>query len=226
MYYFVISLWLMIIKNLIIIYHSKKLYYAYLQYYGLPNMSLLGVIQYCVVYIIVPKNIIWYRIINETKDILFRCDKRYCNTVYCIWAYTRLANIVIPIFLLQAVCNLIYGISLDGIFFYLNMLGFEVFAFLAFFILIYKNRDFFSSENIIARSITFIGRKTLEIYLLHYFFICQDLTPLGRFFIEHPSPLLELLCSGIITLVIVSICLFLGELIRKSSLCSKWLING
>lgn len=138
----------------------------------------------------------------------------------------RLANIVIPIFLLLAVCNFIYGISLDGIFFYLNMLGFEVFAFLAFFILIYKNRDFFSSENIIARSITFIGRRTLEIYLLHYLFISQDLTPLGRFFIEHPSPLLELLCSGIMTLVIVSVCLLVGELIRKSSLCSRWLING
>lgn len=136
------------------------------------------------------------------------------------------ANIVIPAFLFLAVCNFIYGISFDGIFFYLNMLLFEVVAFLAVFILIYKNRDFFSSENIIARSITFIGRRTLDIYLLHYLFISQELTPIGRFFMQHPSPLLELIFSGIMTLLIAGVCMLVGELIRKSSLCSKWLING
>ena len=138
----------------------------------------------------------------------------------------RLANIVIPTFLILVVCNHIYGISLDGIFFHLNMLGFEFFAFLAIFILIYNHRNFFSSGNIISWVIRFVGRRTLDIYLLHYFFISQDLTFWGSFFIEYSSPLLEFMFSGIMTLLIVGVCLLVGELIRKSSFCSKWLLNG
>lgn len=137
-----------------------------------------------------------------------------------------LVSVVIFGFLLLAVYNWCFNVELSGPLFHINLIMFELFALLSVFVFFYKKRTCFSSSLRASKAITFIGRRTLDIYLLHYFFLPKDLSVFGHYFVNHPAPIFELAFGGIVTILIVAVCLIVSEILRQSTFCRKWLLGA
>lgn len=75
----------------------------------------------------------------------------------------------------------------------------------------YKSYD--SIKNRGGKYMSFIGKRTLDIYMLHYFFI-----PVLPFCIENPNGLLYILGTFCMTLIVVIISLFVGAVLRTSNI--------
>lgn len=73
-----------------------------------------------------------------------------------------------------------------------------------------------TNETALGRVLQYIGRRTLDIYLLHYFFIPRNLPMIGEFFRQNDNPSIEFALTAIIALVVISICLVVSNVIRIS----------
>lgn len=105
---------------------------------------------------------------------------------------------------------------------YLILGGTGVFVLFAFF---RKYADMFSEKLFLGRSLQLIGRRTLEIYLLHYFFLPRNLAYIGNYFAHNESPVLEFFISLLIACCIVSVCLMLGSVIGVSDKLGYYLLG-
>ena len=79
-----------------------------------------------------------------------------------------------------------------------------------------KNQSSFTKEKILGRSLQYIGRRTLDVYLLHYFFIPYNLGKIVRIFKDYPMPAVEFAFSLVIALIIIAFCLLIGNVVRLS----------
>lgn len=79
-----------------------------------------------------------------------------------------------------------------------------------------KNQLSFTKEKILGRSLQYIGRHTLDIYLLHYFFIPHNLGKIVSIFKDYPMPAVEFVFSLIIALIIITFCLLISNVVRLS----------
>ena len=86
-----------------------------------------------------------------------------------------------------------------------------------------KDESFFSDRGF-GRFMSFVGRRSLDIYFLHFFFL-PDLHSVGKFFYETPNPLLELVLSSVIAAIIVSVCLLISHIVRGSVFLAKLLFG-
>ena len=72
----------------------------------------------------------------------------------------------------------------------------------------------------------FIGRRTLDIYLIHYFFIPRDLKQILTVFKDNQMPLLEIATSLTITLIVILACLSISMVLRLNPLMAHWLFGA
>lgn len=56
------------------------------------------------------------------------------------------------------------------------------------FIFFMKNENLFTQETRLGRALQYVGRRTLDIYLLHYFFLPRNLGPIANFFNTYQNP--------------------------------------
>lgn len=90
--------------------------------------------------------------------------------------------------------------------------------------LIFKELSIYIENTKAGRSLAFIGRRSLDIYLLH-FFILPSLHPLGLFFTETGNQVLEItLVSGIV-IIIVAICILISHILRQSDILAELLFG-
>lgn len=141
------------------------------------------------------------------------------------WNYrNQLTAITTLIFFVLFLMNQM-SYKFEGILFHLNLIALETSSLLVVFMVFYKHRLYFSSNQRIANTLTFLGKRTLDIYLIHYFFLSEDLSLFGDYFTAHPAMILEALFSGIITLLVVVFCLFISEALRCNPSISKYLLG-
>lgn len=88
-----------------------------------------------------------------------------------------------------------------------------------------KYQSAFSSETRLGKTLQYIGRRTLDIYLLHYFFLPRHLDSIGKFFTDNPNPTLELFSSLILAALVIALCLILSNIIRISPILGHWLFG-
>lgn len=84
--------------------------------------------------------------------------------------------------------------------------------------------DYFASNSRVARALTFIGTRTLDIYLIHFFFIppMQWMVP----YIEGgENTLLQWGFTFFIAILITGLCLIVSEIIRSSDILAHWLLG-
>ena len=79
-------------------------------------------------------------------------------------------------------------------------------------------------EHKAGRAVAFIGRRSLDIYFLHYFFLPQ-LHSIGAFFSEGERIALELCTISALVLIIICICLVISWLIRHSDILARLLFG-
>ena len=71
----------------------------------------------------------------------------------------------------------------------------------------------------------YIGSRTLDIYLLHYFFLPRYLLPYGEQLRAYDSKVLEVVVALLLALVVVIICLLVSYIIRLSPFLGHYLFG-
>ena len=85
--------------------------------------------------------------------------------------------------------------------------------------------DFFSDKTVLGRSLQFIGRRTLDIYLLHYFFL-PKLPMVGEFFrVNRHNFILDTTAALAVALVVVAFCVITSQLLRVRPFLKKYLFG-
>lgn len=70
-----------------------------------------------------------------------------------------------------------------------------------------------------------VGVFSLDVYLIHLFFIRGELDMLGDWFAQHNNPILELVAGLAIAFVIIGICLLISKVLRCSDVLAKVLFG-
>lgn len=84
--------------------------------------------------------------------------------------------------------------------------------------------DSFTSDKRVGRALQYIGKRTLDIYLLHYFFI-PYLPQVGRMLEQGNNAVLELALGGCISLLVIGLCLVVSNVLRTSPILAKILFG-
>ncbi len=88
-----------------------------------------------------------------------------------------------------------------------------------------KYESSFTKEKRIGKALQYIGRRTLDIYLIHYFIVPRGLQNIGSFFESTSNPSLEFFVTLILSLLVISICLVISNVIRLSPALSYYLLG-
>lgn len=85
--------------------------------------------------------------------------------------------------------------------------------------------DSFSSDKGLGRALQYIGKRTLDIYLLHYFFL-PHIPQLGHMLEQGNNATLELALGGGISLLVIGLCLVVSNVLRTSPILAKYLFGA
>lgn len=100
----------------------------------------------------------------------------------------------------------------------LSILG--IFSIFYFFM---KNGEYMDNSRI-GKALQFIGRRTLDIYLLHYFFVFNSMSWANNAGINSPT---IIFCISIVTsILIIGICLLVSKFLRTNELLGKILFGA
>lgn len=98
------------------------------------------------------------------------------------------------------------------------------FGLFALLVLFFAKRDYFERRSGVPAILSVIGRRTLDIYMLHYFFLPK--MPYMAQYIGAPSMIIvQLAVSGALAIMIVAICMVISNLLRSSHFLAVWLFG-
>lgn len=86
-------------------------------------------------------------------------------------------------------------------------------------------QDKFSTNSRVGKIMIFIGRRTLDIYLLHYFFVYSNLSSVLPNFASLDSPFMEIVVSFAISVIVVVGCLLVSSVLRSSPILAHFLFG-
>lgn len=87
------------------------------------------------------------------------------------------------------------------------------------------HEQWFTRDHVLGHWLQYVGRRTLDVYLLHYFFLPRHLELVGAFFKENPNPTLEFFCTLAIAVMVVTLCLVVSNVMRLSPWMSQYLFG-
>lgn len=85
--------------------------------------------------------------------------------------------------------------------------------------------DSFTTDKRVGRALQYIGKRTLDIYLLHFFFI-PHIPQVGQLLKQGNNATLELTFGGGISLLVIGLCLVVSNIIRTSPILAKYLFGA
>ena len=83
----------------------------------------------------------------------------------------------------------------------------------------------FSSERVLGRTLQYVGRRTLDVYLIHFFLLPYGLN-FVTVFVKYPIPVVEASVSFVIAAIILAFSLIISNIIRLSPLLAHWLFGA
>ena len=89
-----------------------------------------------------------------------------------------------------------------------------------------KKQALFSHETRLGRVFQYTGRRTLDIYLIHYFLIPSNLHEVVTVFHDYSMPIIEFSVSTVIAIIIMAMSLLIGNIIRLSPLLAHWIFGA
>ena len=101
-----------------------------------------------------------------------------------------------------------------------------MFLLLSMVFMFFRHYHEFFEQTRFGQGLQFIGRRTLDIYLLHYFFL-PKLPMVGLFFYQyrHNNFILDTTASLAVALVVVGFCIITSQLLRVSPFLKKYLFG-
>lgn len=88
-----------------------------------------------------------------------------------------------------------------------------------------KYQNSFKKETKLGYTLQYIGRRTLDIYLIHYFIVPRNLKNLASVFIQNNNPLIEFSVTLLLSLLVILVCLVISNIIRLSPFLSFYLLG-
>lgn len=89
-----------------------------------------------------------------------------------------------------------------------------------------KYNYYFQRESYIGKALQYIGRRTLDIYLIHYFFIPRNLNNKIIVSFISNNPIIEFLLSTSLALFVILLCLIISNIIRTSPYLAHFLFGA
>ena len=90
----------------------------------------------------------------------------------------------------------------------------------------FRNKQaLFSRETRLGRTMQYVGRRTLDIYLIHFFLLPRHLSAF-TLFIDHPMPVIEFFVSSAIAIMVIAVCLLISNVIRLSPWLAHWMFGA
>lgn len=90
----------------------------------------------------------------------------------------------------------------------------------------FRNRqDLFSKKTTIGKTLQFVGRRTLDIYWIHFFLIPNNLS-IVTVFKDHPMPVIETFTAFVVAVIITVTTLLVSSVIRLSPLLAHYLFGA
>ncbi len=86
----------------------------------------------------------------------------------------------------------------------------------------WKHRDYWNADGRLSRTMQFVGRRTLDIYMIHWFLLPR-IPAMKSLFWHRNNDILEVVIIGAVSIAIVAGCLAISGLIRTSPFLAKWL---
>lgn len=86
-------------------------------------------------------------------------------------------------------------------------------------------QDTFSSKKRIGRVFQYVGRRTLDIYLIHFFFVYKDLASTLQAIPLAESPFIAFIVSIFITICVIAACLGVSQILRLSPTLAHFLFG-
>lgn len=148
---------------------------------------------------------------KKYKDLFFKvCDNDYLMMVMILAAFALLVGQYnYDVFYYSGPLNVIKGAILVAIIF-------TCFR---------HSEAFWSKKNMFTDSMEYVGRRTLDLYMLHYFLL-MPIPVIGEFITSlNNNIVIEFLSVGLLTLVVTFLSLQLSNLIRTSSVLSNLLFG-
>lgn len=188
-------------------------------------------LAYVVSYFYLERNNFWMGLIGggNLKYFIYFCigvlSKKYQGyfermldttnyVLICVSTYFLMNIFYIPINEIGPACRLLF-------IFFSGMTG--VLAIFAFF---RRNQNYFASSRKMGRILQLFGRRSLEIYFLHYFFIPLQLGDAFSIFREYNLPIIEFVFSLIVSLMVIAVCLTIGAVLRTSPKLGRLLFGA
>ncbi len=88
-----------------------------------------------------------------------------------------------------------------------------------------NNQAWFSCHTRLGRTMQYVGRHTLDIYLIHFFLLPRYLSEF-TVFKDYPMPVIEFALSSLIAIIIIAICLLISNIIRLSPWLAHFLFGA
>ncbi len=88
-----------------------------------------------------------------------------------------------------------------------------------------KYQETFNSTHKLGRVMQFVGRRTLDIYLLHYFFITDSIATIFKDIPFAEAPFMGFVGSLIVSILVIAACLFVSQILRISPFVSQHLFG-
>ena len=88
------------------------------------------------------------------------------------------------------------------------------------------NREYFNQPSKLNRLIQLCGKRTLDIYFIHYIFIYSNLNNFLPNFQSIESPFIEFTIVTFWALIIIIACLFVSQILRSSRLVARYLFGS
>lgn len=88
-----------------------------------------------------------------------------------------------------------------------------------------KYESAFTKEHKLGKVLQFIGKRTLDVYLIHYFFLPRNLKVIGEFFYNNSNPIVEFFITSIFALMVIGACLVTSSIIRISPIAGHYLFG-
>ena len=89
-----------------------------------------------------------------------------------------------------------------------------------------KNQIHFTNNRITGKALQFIGQRTLDIYLLHYFVLPYHMHEIGLWLFQYSHKSIDMLIILILSLWIIFISLTLSKIIRLSPILGHYLFGA
>lgn len=99
-----------------------------------------------------------------------------------------------------------------------------LFIVFAFFV---RQREYFAQNGRASRTMQYVGRHTLDIYMLHHFFLPMNIKAIHTFVIAASlNPIAQLLVEGSFASIVVCLCLLISNILRNSNFLAHYLFGA